>query len=137
MKGLDDFPGKYVTLNFGTNDGWGGYVDPDGYYWAMESLIDKVTERSKIPVIATIPWPNNEGDWEVGIEVLNDQIRGLYKEHPEVVRGPDLYSVTKDRPELFGGPGDVHPNGEGVAVMMKSWAESALNNVYQVEAGNS
>src|SRR3954452_9338539 len=71
---LDAFPGKYVTLNYGTNDGWAGNGDPAAYYTTMLALVDKVIAAGKTPVVATIPWPNNTGTWQTGTEAMNAQI---------------------------------------------------------------
>ena len=54
---------------------------------------------------------------------MNEQIRRLYREHPDVVAGPDLYPLVEGRPELFRGTGDPHPNAAGNAVIRHAWAE--------------
>lgn len=127
---LGHFPGKYVTLNFGTNDGWAGSGDAEEYYRNMEALVKRVTLMGKVPVVATIPWSDNGGDWEAGTVAMNAQIKRLYEAHPEVVEGPDLFTLLKGRPELFGPSGDVHPNGEGAAVIRRGWADAIIKNVY-------
>jgi len=127
---LDAFHGRYVTLNFGTNDGWGGSGDPASYYAQMEALVAKVEAQGKVAVVATIPWPNNPGAWAANTSSMNEQIQRLYVEHPEVVRGPDLYSLLEDRPELFRSEGDVHPNDMGVALIRQAWSGAMLSSVY-------
>jgi hypothetical protein len=61
---------------------------------------------------------------------MNAQIERLYGQHPEVVRGPDLYSLLENRPELFRSEGDVHPNDMGVALIRQAWSEAMLSTVY-------
>lgn len=127
---LRDFHGTYVTLNFGSNDGWGGSGDPDAYYRTMEKLAEIVVAHGKVPVVATIPWPNNPGTWAANTRKMNDQIRKLYKAHPEVLPGPDLYALLADRSELFRDTGDPHPNDEGSAIIRKAWRDMALAKIF-------
>ncbi|MGB7963888.1 MAG: cellulase family glycosylhydrolase [Propionicimonas sp.] len=128
---LEDFHGKYVTLNFGGNDGWAGQGDPDAYYRTMEQLVGIVVAHGKVPVVATITWPNNPGTWAAKTQELNDQIRKLYKAHPEVLPGPDLYGLLADRSDLFRGAGDPHPNDQGSALIRKAWRDMALDRVFE------
>lgn len=128
---LDDFHGKYVTLNFGSNDGWEGQGDLDGYYRTMEQLVDLVVAHGKVPVVPTIPWPNNPGTWAEHIGEMNDQLRKLYKANPEVVPGPDLYRLLEGRSDLFRSAGDPHPNDQGSALIRKAWRDMALEGVIE------
>lgn len=131
---LEGFHGRYVTLNYGGNDGYGGQGGEAGlkaYYEHMEDLIAKVTDLGMVPVIPTITWPNNPGAWDRQIQKLNDQIRRLYKAHPEVIPGPDLYTLLKGRTELYRGAGDVHLNDQGSALIREAWAETLLGTVYE------
>lgn len=127
---LDDFHGHYVALSFGTNDGWGGQGDPEQFRSRMLQLVEKVEDRGSVAVVPTIPWPNNGGEWDSKVRAMNDQIRQLYREHPSVIPGPDLYALLEGKPELFGSAGDVHPNEVGVTVLREAWAETLLTNVY-------
>ena len=127
---LTTFQGKYVTLNFGTNDGWNGTGDPDGYYENMQNLVDMIRARGMIAVVPTIPWPNNTGQWQTGIESFNSKIFELYNNNPDVVRGPDLYALTKGKTNLYRGSGDVHFNDNGNVLARNAWIETALQNVY-------
>jgi lysophospholipase L1-like esterase len=126
---LEAFPGKYVTLNFGTNDGWAGSGDPTYYYNTMLALVDKVLAKGKTPVVATIPWPNNTGTWQTGIETFNTKITALYQARPQILRGPDLYTLTKGRTNLYRATGDPHPNDAGAAIIRTAWANTALGSV--------
>lgn len=127
---LDQFHGHYVSLAFGGNDGWDGNPAPD-YYANMEKLVQMVTARGMVPVVPTVTWPNNGGAWEASISSLNDRIRRLYAEHPEVIPGPDLYTVLKGHPELYYAPGDVHLNDQGWSAIRQAWADTLLTTIYQ------
>lgn len=127
---LEGFPGRYVALGFGTNDGWEGAGDPDQFYRDMESLVDAVVAAGDVPVVPTIPWPNDTGAWEAGTQAMNEQILRLYRERAEVVPGPDLYQLTEDRPELFEAEGDVHPNEQGAAAIREAWVQVVGARIY-------
>jgi lysophospholipase L1-like esterase len=127
---LNDFQGKYVTLNFGTNDSWAGAGDPASYKSTMQQLINKVTAKGMTPVISTIPWPNNGGAWQAQVEAFNVKISELYNENPSVIAGPDLYTLTKGKTNIYNGVGDVHFNGMGGALARNAWADAVVKNVY-------
>lgn len=137
---LDAFHGHYVTLNFGTNDSWGGQGDPLAFYQRMEQLVGRVTARGMVPVVPTIPWSNQGGAWGTQVQRFNEQIHRLYQQHPEVVPGPDLYTLLQGRTSLFFGSmqGDlpaanrdwVHLTDQGSALVRQAWAQTALATVY-------
>lgn len=124
------FPGKYVTLNLGTNDLWNGGGDVNAYYNDMQTLANKVIAAGKIPVIPHIPWPNNGGSWDTIVQAGNAKIDQLIASNPKIVKGPDLYTAFKNHPEYFGSTGDVHPNAAGIAVARQQWAAAMMTNVY-------
>jgi hypothetical protein len=124
------FPGKYVTLNLGTNDLWNGAGDVNAYYNDMQTLANKVIAAGKIPVIPHIPWPNNGGSWDTIVQAGNAKIDQLIASNSKIVRGPDLYAAYKGHSEYFVSSGDVHPNAVGVAIARQQWASAMMTNVY-------
>jgi lysophospholipase L1-like esterase len=119
-----------VTLNTGTNDSWGGGGNPDDYFNTLEDAILKIQAKGRIAVIAKIPWPNNGGVWESKVEAFNAKIDQLYLKYPDIIKGPDLYTLSKGKTNWFSGSGDVHPNDLGASEFRKAWANSALQNIY-------
>jgi len=120
---LAAFPGRYVTLNFGTNDGAG--VDPQMFYANMSSLVQQTIVRGKIPVIPLIPWASRP-DLVKSIPILNAEIRRLLARQRCAIAGPDLYDFFKNRPQLISNDG-VHPNDAGYAELRKSWSQFAAH----------
>jgi len=118
---LAAFPGKYVTLNFGTNDGAG--VDPQLFYANMSLLAEQTIARGKIPVIPSIPWASRQ-DLLKGIPALNAEIKRLLAAEACAVAGPDLYGYFKAHPQLISADG-VHPNDAGYAALREKWAQFA------------
>ena len=110
---LAEFPGCYVALAFGTND------HADGFQPQMAALIDIVLAAGKTPVVPRMPWSSGSAEGEA----INAQIEQLYLQYPEVLRGPDLWATFEGRTDLIP-EGDVHPNGEGQAVLRQAWAET-------------
>jgi hypothetical protein len=111
---LRDFPGRFVTLNYGTNDHANDYH--------MEELVQKVLAAGKIPVVPHMPWSDTSGIQTEGPQI-NAIIDGLYQKYPEILHGPDLWTVFTDRTDLIPS-GDVHPNAAGAEVLRKAWAEA-------------
>lgn len=122
---MDRWFGKYITLNYGGNDGYGGGGHPDQYYTNMLALVDMLLARGYTPVIPTVTWPNNGGAWESGIVALNDKIRELYVARPQVIPGPDLYALTYGHTDWYNGEGDVHPNETGATHICAAWVATA------------
>jgi hypothetical protein len=110
---LAEFPGCYVALAFGTND------HADSFEPQMAALIEIVLAAGKTPVLPRMPWSSGSADGEA----INAQIETLYQQYPEVLRGPDLWATFEGRTDLIP-EGDVHPNGEGMAVLRQAWAET-------------
>jgi len=110
---LKYFPGRFVTLNYGTNNHASDFD--------LEPLIQKVIAAGKFPVVPLIPWSSGMMVQTEG-PAINAAIQALYQKYPEIIPGPDMWTAFKDRPDL-NPAGDVHPNNEGQAVWRKQWAE--------------
>jgi hypothetical protein len=114
---LDDtmrgFPGQFVVLAYGTND------MADEFPANMEILVQKVIASGRVPVVPHMPWADQRIDRG---PVINAAIDALYKKYPQVLRGPDLWTVFKDRNDLIP-PGDLHPNDAGKEVQRQEWAK--------------
>lgn len=104
---LKDFPGRYVVLAYGTNDHANDFH--------MEELVQKVSAAGKIPVVPHMPWSPGSPEGEA----INALIDELYANHPEIVKGPDLWKVFENKPELMP---DIHPNDAGQEELRKAWA---------------
>jgi lysophospholipase L1-like esterase len=107
---IGDFAGRFVTLNYGTND------HPDAF--AMEPLVQRVIAAGKVPVVPHMPW--SQGGAADG-ENINTQIDALYAKYPEILHGPDMYAVFKGHTEWIPAT-DVHPNAAGQEQWRKAWA---------------
>jgi hypothetical protein len=108
---IEDFPGRFVTLNYGTND------HPEDYQ--MEELVKRVIAAGKAPVVPHMPWAFDSPEGPV----MNGMIDAIYAKYPEVVRGPDFWAIFLDRTDLIP-EGDVHPNEEGQAIIRAEWAKA-------------
>jgi GDSL-like Lipase/Acylhydrolase family len=117
---LSNFPGRFVTLNYGTND------DPSNFH--MEDLVKKVIAAGKIPVIPHMPWSDTSAVQQKG-PGLNAAIDALYAKYPSIVRGPDLWTFFTNRTDLIPS-GDIHPNTLGQEELRKQWA-LAIEKIYR------
>jgi hypothetical protein len=111
---MANFPGRFVTLNYGTND------HPNDYH--MKELVERVIAAGKAPVVPHMPWAPDATRQKEAQEI-NAVIDGLYETYPEIYRGPDLYTVFEDRTDWIP-TGDIHPNDAGQAELRKQWAQA-------------
>lgn len=111
---LKYFPGRFVTLNYGTNNHASDFD--------MEPLIQKVLAAGKVPVIPLVPW-SSSAMVQMEAPKINEAIQGLYVSHPEIVHGPDMWTAFMNRADLIPA-GDVHPNNDGQAFWRKQWAQA-------------
>jgi len=111
---IANFPGRFVTLNYGTNDHAGEYH--------MEELVKKVIAAGKVPVVPKMPWAAASNIQTDG-PLINQQIDELYAKYPEIRRGPDMWEVFKDRTDLIPAD-DIHPNSAGQDEWRKQWSIS-------------
>ena len=121
---LAGFPGRFVTLNYGTNHVWGScdVSCANSYEADMRTLIERVLQAGKVPVVPTIPW-SRDSQLRTGIATLNARIAGLYSAYPQVLRGPDLWTFFQANPSLISND-DVHPTFDGYFLLKKLWADT-------------
>jgi lysophospholipase L1-like esterase len=124
---LADTSSKYVTLNLGTNDAAGG-VAPATFYARMETLVKAVIAAGKVPVVPTIPW-SPEPTHSANTPGLNGQIRALYASYPQVIPGPDVYTLFQTYPNYISSD-NIHPTAAGCAALRSTWAQFAASTIY-------
>lgn len=131
---LKTFPGKYVSIAYGTNDAWGNQSGAQQYYANTVYMVQAVLNAGKIPVLPKIPYAKEPGvqDYEQDYNAMIDKI---YIEYPQVIQGPDFYSIIQEHPEYLSSDG-VHPCSEGYEEMRRIWAETMYDRVYQNEFQN-
>ena len=125
---LADFPGQFVGIAYGTNDAWGNQMGTKRFRENMAYMIEAVLKSGKTPVVPTIPWAKEPG---VGKHEgsYNQVIEELYAAYPEVIPGPDFYSLFEQHPEYLSTDG-VHPNNTGYEEMRRVWAVEMAERVY-------
>ena len=122
------FPGKYVTINLGTNDAAYG-ITPKQFFTNMSALVSEVLSAGKVPVVPTIPWSRDP--WHAQrIPALNDEIERLYGAFPCLVRGPDLFKFFDAHQDYMSSDG-IHPTGAGYSALRTIWAETVARSIYQ------
>jgi len=109
---MSDFPGRFVTLNYGTND--------NATEYHMEELVKAVLAAGKVPVVPHMPW-SALADIQAKAPVINKMIDDLYVKYPMIVRGPDFWTILKGRTDLIPA-NDVHPTDAGAEEFRKQWA---------------
>jgi lysophospholipase L1-like esterase len=125
------FPGHFVALAYGTNDAGGGCDrgSVGAFRKDYAAMIAAVVAAGRVPVVPTIPWANSDAIRRCGPE-YNDQIRALYKEYPQLVRGPDLWTFFESNPALISND-NLHPSEAGNAAYRQQWRDTLLKSVYR------
>ena len=132
---LSVFPGRYVSIAYGTNDAWGNQTGAQKYYENTVAMIQKVLDAGKIPVLPKIPHAEEPGVADY-LDDYNAMIDKIYEEFPQVIKGPDFNTIMQEHPEYLSNDG-VHPNGEGYEEMRRIWAETMYQNVYTADSGST
>jgi len=122
------FPGKYVGLNYGTNDA-NSCLDPMSFYNNYTSMVEAVLQAGKVPVIPHIPWAKVAAIQKCG-PPLNAQIDALYKAFPQIIHGPDFWAFFQHNQSLIS-PDNIHPTDAGFAAYRQQWANAMLAEVYR------
>lgn len=122
------FPGKFVTLNYGTNDA-NGLISGTTFYNNMKTLVQAVINAGKIPIVPKIPWgctANITSD----VTILNAQIDQLYIDFPTLIKGPDLYSFFNVHQSDISND-CIHPTDPaGYTDYLTLWVNSMKTAVY-------
>jgi lysophospholipase L1-like esterase len=119
------FPGKYVGLNYGTNDAING-VSPATFQANYAAMIQAVLAQGCVLVIPTIPWSPQAA---TNAPALNGVIAGLYNTYPQIVPGPDLWAFFTTHQSLISGDG-IHPTAAGYSAYRSLWVGSMVYQLY-------
>ncbi len=122
----------YWLLGWGTNDAM-QQVDPQHYKANMQTLIDKLKQAGRVPVIARIPAVNLPGDRGTTvnkeIQALNDTINELTSANG-LIAGPDFYSMFSAQTSYFQQDG-IHPSPSASVAMNQAWFQALEQPVYK------
>ena len=131
---LSTYPGKYVSIAYGTNDAWGNQTGAEKYYENTVYMIEAIIKSGKVPVLPKIPYAKETGI-NTYLDDYNAMIDKIYSEYPQVVKGPDFDAYLRENPDWLSSDG-VHPNSEGYEEMRRVWAETMYKNVYTSQGGD-
>jgi lysophospholipase L1-like esterase len=126
---LAAYPGRYVGLSYGTNDGRTA-VDPATFYGNYAAMVRAVIAAGKTPVVPKIPWARAPHVL-ANAPAYNAQIGELYRAYPEIIPGPDFWAYFLEHQDLIAAD-DVHPTEAGYAAYRQQWADTMVQRVYQV-----
>ena len=98
----------------------------------MKTLVDEVLSRGLIPVVPTIPWSPEESQ-RTAAAAMNVQVEQLYSDIPQIVRGPDLWTLFEENPDyLTGDFGVVTEQGRALALPAEPPALQEVRRVVQI-----
>ncbi|MEO7020957.1 MAG: SGNH/GDSL hydrolase family protein [Ktedonobacteraceae bacterium] len=121
------FPGKYVGLDYGTNDAL-GCVNSTKFYNNYVTMVQDVLQAGKTPVVPHIPW-GRSAKLQRCVPNLNAKIDALYAAFPQIIHGPDLWTFFQSHQDLISSD-NVHPTQEGFGAYRQQWANAMLAEVY-------
>lgn len=129
---LPMFAGRYVALNFGSNDALSASANDPAiatpFHDNMAAMVKAVLAAGKVPVVPTIPW-GSDANLRANVPVLNKVITNLRAEYPQIIAGPDLYAFFSTHQSLIGD--GVHPTWDaGYAGYRQTWADWAASRIY-------
>jgi lysophospholipase L1-like esterase len=124
---LKKFPGKFVVLGYGTNDAASGDYGLQDFDSSMRAMAQAVIAAGKVPLIPKMPYAKDD-QRRPHIEKYNAKIDQIYRDFPQVVKGPDFYAYFKDHQDEY--RDDVHMNDTGMATMRKMWADVIFSQIY-------
>lgn len=129
------FTGKYVSLNFGTNDANAGGSPVTNFLSNMTTLVQAVIAAGKVPVIhKTICWGSAAGIAANG-PTINTALASLFASYPSIIQGPDLWAYFSANQSLISNDG-IHPTdpslsqGNGYIAYRQQWANALISSVY-------
>jgi hypothetical protein len=108
---LQLFPGKYVGLSYGTNDAL-GCTNAAKFYANYFTMVRVVLTRGKIPVVPHIPW-GRSANIQKCAPALNCKIDDLYRAFPQILKGPDFWTLFQKHQELISDDA-LHPTQIGL-----------------------
>src|SRR3954447_12688068 len=108
------FPGRYVSLAYGTNDANNASAGDTSiakpFHTNMATMVNAVLAAGKIPVVPTIPW-GRTASLKANVPTLNAELVKLRQEIPQIVAGPDLYALLNANQSLISSD-NIHPSWE-------------------------
>jgi len=135
---LNDMPAvEYVGLSLGTNDA-NGDVSSATYYSNMQTLVQDILAAGKIPIIPTIV-ASPSGAVQANAPGMNAAIAQLESQYPQIIPGPDLWSLFYGHSIADGWFSDsLHPSlSTGCDAFQKAWTNTMLSEIYDVNTSSA
>ncbi|MBM3677176.1 MAG: hypothetical protein FJW96_04735 [Actinobacteria bacterium] len=122
---LADFPGRFVALDFGTNEALGGGGSVSSFTANMTALVQKVIAAGKIPVLRrSIPWGCNTAILVNGPSI-NTQLAALLQQFPQAIAGPDIWAYFQSHQSLISSD-CIHPTAAGGDAYRQQYVQAII-----------
>jgi len=111
----------YWLLEWGTNDAFAP-IAPANFRANLQTIIDKIKQAGRIPVLADLPYTNRPGDPALNqeIESLNAIIDQVTKQN-SLMPGPDFYQLFRQHAQAYLSSDGIHPTPAGAKAMNLAW----------------
>jgi hypothetical protein len=140
---IDPFSGKYVAINYGTNDANQSNVISNtvinAWYADLLAVVDYIISSGKVAIVGMIPWGSAQ-QTPANAAALNLKINQLYIDRPSTIQGPDQYSFFQAHPNLI--RDGLHPTYDqsapagmfnglvGYEWWMRNWRDALVANLF-------
>jgi lysophospholipase L1-like esterase len=125
---LSTFPGKYVSLAFGTNNDCNNTT---AFYNDYKTMVTAILNAGKVPIVPTFPHSTSLNT--ACFQQLINQLNNLYND-PTIINGKTMGSQIIKGPDFWNTPmgfrDGLHPNDAGYATMRQLWASTMIAAVY-------
>lgn len=109
----------FWAIGYGSNDAAGNTSDTASFRASMETIVRRVREAGRVPILARIPYASD--GQHSGVPRFNEVIDEIRAEY-QLPAGPDLYAWFLAHPdELRDG---LHPDDRGIVSMNRLWADA-------------
>ncbi len=122
------FHGKYVALNYGTNDAL-ACLSAATVFANFDTMVQEALNAGVIPIIPHIPWgsASNIQSCGPGVNTAIDQIYAKYS--TQVIQGPDLWALFYGQTSWLNSDG-IHPNSTGQSQYRQAYACTVAQAIY-------
>jgi hypothetical protein len=129
---LANFPGRYVSLAFGTNDA-SSDTPALRFRAEYEAMITAVEAADKVAVVPKIPAGCTQ-ELIDRVPLLNAEIEKIWSAHPEVVRGPDFQAYFTANRSLLSAD-CIHPSTPaGMTAYRSEYARVMVDAIFRKPA---
>jgi endoglucanase len=124
---LADYPSRFVSLDFGTNDAGLGGTYVSNFTANTRAMIQKIIAAGRTPIIRqSIPW-GCTGNIQTNGPTINADLKSLLSQYSQAIPGPDFWSYFQQNQSDIGSD-CIHPNDAGGAAYRRLYEQQMFSD---------